>query len=878
MENWVGRAARRMTTLLHLRNRERDMADEMQFHIEMEARDLELAGRAPEAAAREARLRFGGVEAHKEAGRDATGVRFLEDMAQDVRYAIRQAAHNPSFTIATVVTLGLSVGASTFMYSFVTMSPVPFADAGRLVFVRQYSPKGCPSCQQVSSGNALTFAARSRAVSSIAFVQGPSGLALRGNDRSEVIRATAVTYQFFNTIGVRTMLGTVFLPSDTARDAVPVALLSESAWRVRFGADPSILGRDIVLDGKHHVVRGVIGRDDVYPERTEVWTVLRLEAAELNDHASNLNYLTIGRLADGASLEQANAEAATVGSQLTRDYPADFRDWQLEVRPLEKYGRGADEDKKLFSVASAFVLAIACINLAGLLIARLTRRRRELAVRAAMGAATTRLTRQLLTETVVVCLAAGALGVGAAYGGLRALIGYVPESLQPPGFTRLGIDRGACLFAVGLASVCGLVIALWPSLRFARPSLNDELRDGVRSHASRGSSGGERLRRVLVVIELALSVVLLGAAGLLLRSEQNIAKAPVGLSVDHVLTLGVQVPSEVDGKRVQSRGYFDQLADAIARVPGVTSAGAVAFLPLNNSGWSSAMFQVEGRPKLTNSGGTRTQVATPGYFTALEIPIVRGRALTNSDVDTSRRVALVNETLARRFFPDDDALGRVLVLPGGTRYTVVGVVADVKQRGATADPGHEIIMPAATTSRRSMTIVVRTKGDPAELMPAVVKAIAAYDPNLAVNRIRTMSTVLDEFLAAARVGETAMLVLAAIAIVIATMGLYAIMSFTVASRTREFGVRLAIGANPRSLVAVVLGQGLKLAAAGIALGVALALVVTRLMEARLFQVAPNDPLTFGAVAAGMMVVAVLAGLAPAYRVVSVDPVSSLRAE
>jgi predicted permease len=878
MENPIARLARRIATLVRLRDREHDMDDEIRFHIAMEAKDLVRAGLSLETAEREARLRFGGIERHKEDGRDARGVRLVENLGQDLRYALRQCIHAPAFTIATVVTLGLSVGASTFMYSFATMTPVPFSDAGRLVYVRQFSATGCPSCQQVSSGNALSLAASSRALETISFAEGPSPTTLRLGDRSEVIRSTAVTFQFFNAIRLTPLLGRTLLPSDTLPNATPVVLLAEPVWRTRFGADSSIIGRDIVLDGRHHTVRGIIAHDDIYPERTDAWTVLTLAAAEVNDHASDLKYLTIARLRDGATLDQALAEAATVSRRLARDYPSDFRDWQLDVRPLRLYGRGSDEDKKIFSVAAGLVLVIACINLAGVLIARLTRRRRELAVRAAMGAHASRLTRQLLTETVLVCVAAGLVGIGAAGVGLEALVRAVPDSVAPPGLTRIGIDVRALLFALALAVACGLVIALWPSLRFARPDLTDELREGVRSQSTHGATGGERLRRALVVVELALSVVLLTAAGLLLRSEANIAKAPVGLSFDHVLTLRVQLPSEVDGRRVESRGYFDRLAGELARVPGVRSAGAVAFLPLGGSGWSSSMFQVEGQPSIAATGGTRMQVVTPGYFATFKIPILRGRAFTGADADTARVVGIVNETLARRFFANDDPLGRVLVLANGTRLTVIGVVADVKQRGAVADPGAEIITPAATTSRRSMTMVVRTSGDPARAAPAIVKAVSSFDHNLAVNRVRTMRAVIDEYLAAPRVEQTAMLIFAAIAMVIATMGLYAIMSFMVASRTREFGIRLALGASEWSLLGLVLKQGLRLTAAGLVVGVPAALAVTRLLQSRLYQVAANDPVTLGAVAAGVVLFTIAAGLIPAQRALGVDPLRSLKSE
>jgi predicted permease len=450
------------------------------------------------------------------------------------------------------------------------------------------------------------------------------------------------------------------------------------------------------------------------------------------------------------------------------------------------------------------------------------------------------------------------------------------------------IDWRAFLFALTLGSFAGVIIGLWPSMRFSRPDLNVELRDGVRAASTRGASRGERVRRALVVGELALSLVLLSAAGLLVRSVAKLAKAPVGLSTDHVLTLALQLPQEIDGHRVESRGYFDRLAAEVARVPGVTSAGAVAFLPLARTGWSAAMFQVEGKPLLKGTGGTRTQVVTPGYFATFRIPILRGRAFTDADADTTRRVALINEYLARKFFDGDDPIGRTLVftkglfrtIPGAMpdRVTVVGVVGDVKQEGAASVAGQEILLSAATTSRRTMTLAVRTARDPGELAASVVKAIEAYDPNLAINAIRAMDAVVDDYIAPFRVQRMLMLGFAVIALVIATMGLYATMSYTVASRTREFGVRLALGANGRSLLGLVLRSGLQLAGAGILIGSVAAILATRLMRSLLFDVTPGDPITIVGVGLGICLVAIVAGALPAHRAMRVDPATSLRSD
>jgi predicted permease len=866
--------------MLRTDRRERDMDEEMRLHLDLEARELTREGMSPEAAQRQARLLFGGIERYKEEARDALGVRLVEDLAQDVRYAARQCLASPSFTLLTVLTLGLGIGASTVMYAFAQLNPVPFENADRLVSIRQYSVTGCPGCRDVASGNALVFASSSRTLESVALMsQGASDAVFRATDRSELVRAVRVTHEFFPTVGVKLVLGRGFLPLDTLPEQPPVAVISEGMWRTRFGADPSIIGQDIVLDGKHHTVRGVLPGRYEYPERTDIWTLQRLTAAEANEHGASFHFQTIGRLREGISVERADAEAREIGARIALAYPADFSEWTLGVRPLRNYnGYGDDTTTAIFFAAVALVLLVSCTNLAGLLIARLTRRRRELAVRVAIGAHTSRIARQLLTETLLICVLAGAVGAVMARFGLTAVTSALPDSAAPAGWTRLGLDWRAFAFALSLGSLAGFAIGLWPSVRFARPELQVELRDGVRNRSTSGASGGERVRRGLVVLEIALSLVLVAAASLLVRSIANLARAPVGFSSDHVMTMNLRLPAEMDGTRVESPGYFDRLAAEVARIPGVTSAGAVAFLPLNRVGWSALMFQVAGRPPLTGSGGTRTQFATPGYFETLKIPILRGRAFTEADASSASVVALVNESLARRFFPDEDPIGRVLVLHDGRRLTVQGIVGDVKHQGAGNRAGAEIIIPAATVTRRSMYLVARTRGEPSELASQIVKTIGRFDQNVAISRVQTMDAVVRDFLGPFRVMLMIMGGFAAIALVIAMMGLYAIVSFGVASRTREFGVRMALGGTGTHLLALVLGQAMRLTGVGVMAGVAGALAATRVMRSMLFGVRPGDPLTVGIAGMAICAIAILSALLPALRALRVDPVRSLRAE
>lgn len=479
---FIARMSRRIQLLLRLDRHERDMDEEMRFHLEMEARDLERHGLAAPQAERAARVAFGGIERHKEAARDARGVRFLEDLGQDVRYAVRQYTANPAFTIATLLTLSLGIGASTVMYAFMNMNPVPFPGGDRLVYVRQYGKRACPDCRNIAGGNALALEAV-RAFASVSLMSDGGLAVLRGSERSDVARAERVSHDFFTTVGVAPLIGRAFLPSDTLLDQPPTALISESLWRTRFGADPTVVGHDIVLDGVRYTLRGVIPAGMEYPERTDVWTILRLSSEEANEHRSSLNFRAIARLRDGATLAQAEAEVQTVSDRLSIAFPADFSSWRLGVRPLRMYGGYSDDRRSaIFLTAVGLVLLVACANLGGLLVARLTRRRRELAVRVAMGAGAGRVTRQLLTETGLLCVTAAILGVGLAHFGLRAVITSVPESAAPDGWTRVHIDWGAFAFAVALGSFAAVAIGLWPALRFSVPSSMSNCATGLAPH------------------------------------------------------------------------------------------------------------------------------------------------------------------------------------------------------------------------------------------------------------------------------------------------------------------------------------------------------------------------------------------------------------
>jgi putative ABC transport system permease protein len=866
------RVLRRLSALVRRRRLERDMDDEMRLHLELEAAELVRAGTSNEQAWRLARLSFGGMERFKEEGRDARGVQWADDFARDARLGARQMRRAKGFTAAALITLSLGIGATTAHYSMLRallFHALPFDEPEALVALEQ-----CGGCLRMAIGNYLTIRNESRTFSGVAAI-GQSSPIMPGPERTEVLSGAPTTIELFAMTGVPAMLGRTFAPGDTVAGAPPVALLSEGAWTSRFGADSSIVGKSITLDGTPTTVVGVIPSRYAFPATVDVWTLIPLDARAVADRYWT-NYTDLAKLRPGSTIADAAAELDAITGRVALAFPDAMLRQRFTVRPSWRWNEQAFIPIAIFMTAVALVLVIACTNLAGLLIARLTARSREIAVRAAMGAGRARIARQLLTETLMLSASGGVLGAITAWVLIAALRNAVPSDVIA-GWSQVGMDWTVVFTALGFGALTGAIIGAGPALQFSRPDLVVMLKDGARG--SGGVSGG-RIRRVLVVLQVAFSIMLLVAAGLLTRTAVNVYRADIGIRADHVLTMRLRYPTELDSTRRRPADYYDRLTADIEQLPDVVRAGTVSWVPF--TGFTSFGFEVEGRPPLDpgDRPSARMQAATAGYFDVMGIRIVRGRAFDARDVASSPRVVVISERGARRLFleKDEDPIGRALILEG-RRYEIVGVSHDVQHYGVqSSGTMFEVYYVQSQWPRGAVTLTVRTHGDPAAATSTVTRRIHEFDRDLGVSRVATMYAVADWWLSRYRVMAGLMVGFAVIALLISAIGLYGVISFAVAQRTREFGIRLALGAAQRDLLRLVLTDGARLTGIGVVIGLAGGVGITQAMKAVIYGVGASDPLVLGAVVVTLGLLALGASLVPARRAASVDPMTSLRAD
>jgi putative ABC transport system permease protein len=804
------------------------------------------------------------------------------------RYAFRTLIKNPAWTLAAVACLAIAIGANTTVYTAMqalVIAPVPTPNSERLVMLAETPPRdpNDPDYDRIAPANLVDWKRQSQTLEQVAGF-GWWDVNITGIDEPERVTGFRVTDDFFRVLGESPALGRTFTADEMREGRTDRVILSHPLWQRRFAGDPGVIGRAVSLNGSPHTVVGVMGEDFIFPPGAELWKPLALDGALAHDRDGRW-LAALGRLKQGATLAQARAEAAAIARRLELQYPAFNAKWGMQIQPAQVfYGRHPRPYLIVMLSSVAFVLLIGCANVANLLLARATTRGRELSVRVALGATRGDLIRQMLAESAVLATAGGALGALLALWGVRLMRGALPAELVRfnPGWTRIAVSGDALVFTAVVSLATAMLIGLIPALVASRADPQQALKDSGRS--TTGSGGRQRLRSALVVGEVALALVLLVGTGLMVRSFIGLMRTNQGYRVEQALTMELTLPSARYTTDAQRATFYTTLVDRVRELPGVRAAGVASALP---PAWNdhSTRFILEGEPKPQRGDPAhqeRMRVVSDGYFQTMELPLRRGRAFTRHDDAGSPSVAVVSEALARKYWPNEDPVGKRISYVADAMYTttVVGVVGDARHNPniGRAPLTPVVYVPLAQIPWSTMTLVVRTAGDATAAAADVQRAIGAIDPALAAGDVMTLERMLSSGLSPQRITAGMLSVFAGVAVLLAVIGIYGVMSYSVTQRTHEIGIRMALGAQRRDVVRRVLRHGLLLTLLGIAIGSLGSLGMTRGLATLLHDVSPTDPLTFVGVVVILAGVALLGSWLPARRAASVDPVVALRSD
>ena len=871
---------------------EQELSDELRFHFEHEVEKYRKAGMSEEEARRHARFAFGGQEQIKEDCREARGTSLVESAMQDVRYAARQLWANPTFAAVIILTLALSIGANSAIFSVidsVLIKPLPYPHANRIVrlFLSNAEYPRFP----LNPFDFRDYRTRSKSFEALAaFTRGD--LQLSGGSGAPVrLNGFEITPGYFRVLGLNPELGREFDEKAELKGNEHQVILSDRLWRERFGAAPDIVGRKITLNMQPYTVVGVMPAGTAHPgndyhsvpygEDVDVWSPFTIDG---DPSQRGSHYIEgIGRLKDGVTTGQAYGELNAIMTQLGQQYPNGDKGWQVLVIPLYREVVGSSQ-RMLWVLLGAvgMVLLIACANAANLMLARATARRRELAVRLALGAQRSRLIRQLLTESLLIALAGGALGMVLAVGGVKALV-----SLLPVGFPRaheIHVNTWVFLFTFVVSALTGIVFGLIPAIQASRTEPKSWLHEGGRTQT--GSGRQSRLRGALVISEVSLACVLLIGAGLMLRSLLNLLNVNPGFQQEHVLTASLSLPYDNYKTTAVVGHFYDQLTTNLSTAPGVKSMGVGTDLPWTGYDENMGGWTIEGKPTPPGEENhARYHVASADYFRAMGIPLVSGRFFTDADKTGAPNVLIINESLKKNYFPNGDAIGKRITFDDHPKddkdwFTIVGVVGDVKDKPNSAGAEASFWWPLLQEPFPfgDMSLVVRANGDPRQLVGVVEDQVKRLNPALAVADVRLMDQIVDGSVATPRFAFALVGLFAGLAIVLAAIGTYGVIAYSVGQRTSEFGLRMALGAQRLDVLRLVLKQAARLILAGTALGVVFSLALARVLKSMIYEVSPSDPGTYVSVGLGVIVIAVLACYIPARKATKADPMCALRAE
>ncbi len=801
-------------------------------------------------------------------------------LLQDLRFAIRMLRKAPSFTAVAVLTLALGIGANTAIFSVVNavlLRPLPFKNASQLVVMRETNKR--VGDVSVSYPDFLDWRQQSRAFAQMAAVHN-MGFNLSGVTQPENIGGYAVSPNFLSMLSVQPFLGRDFLPSEEKQGTTPVVLLSYQLWQSHLGGDPQVLGRTITLDGRSFTIVGILPPTFRFLDRTDVLAPIGVYAGDIGDRGDRGDMDVVGRLASGVPLSQAVVEMDTIAARLSEQYPkSDLGVGAHLISIREAFAGDTRLAVLVLFGAVVFVLLIACVNVANLFLVRGAARAREIAVRLAFGAGRGRVVRQMLTESFLLAVLGGVLGLVLGAWGITDL-GYL---IPPDSFQMMGIrmDASVFLFAAAMVVLVAFAFGLVPALQVTRPDLHETLKEGGRSSTS--SAGQHRLRSALAIAETALALVLLVGAGLMLKSLYRLLQVSPGFEPARVLTMEMNLRTTQYSKSPAVLNFWQQLLDRVRTIPGVDSAAVGTVIPLTDN-HSRTDITIEGLPLPApgESPHPDYHIVSSAYTSALRIPLLRGRNFTDADNETAPQVALVNATMARRFWPNDDPTGKRFMWghPGKDNkwITIVGVVGDTRLYGLANPARLEVYVPFRQDPDTDMNLVVRSAVDPASLTSAIRAAVAAIDKDQPIFAISTMQQLVDDSISTRRLTLVLLGLFSALALILAAIGIYGVMSYGVALRTQEIGIRMALGAQHRDVLRLVLGQGARIALLGVAIGLVGAAELTRFLSKLLFSVSAGDPLTFACVAALLVIVALAACYIPARRAMRVDPIIALRYE
>jgi putative ABC transport system permease protein len=874
-----------------------EMEAELQFHVDARSEELMQSGVPREEALRRARLEFGGMEGRKEECLEARGASFLDNLIQDLRYGVRTMMRAPGFTATAVLALALGIGANTAIFSVVNavlLRSLPYDQPDRLVQVWHVPPQATfPGVAEfpASPANFLDWRNQARSFEGMS-AYGRGSYTLTGSGEPETFRMIAVTDGMFSILHARPLLGRGFVSGEDEPGHEHEVVLSYGVWRRRFAGNADIVGKNITLNAQAFTVIGVMGPDFEFPISTDpslqaqMWKPLAWTDQE-RAIRDNHNYAAIARLKRGISVKQAQIEMDAISARLAQQYPDDNKGWGAVAVPLHEDLVGDVRPALLILLgAVVLVLLIACANVANLVLVKSLTRRKEQAVRVALGATRRRLLQQAISETLLLAFAGGALGLVFAHYGVALIVRFLAQRL--PRSSEIGLDGWVLAFTAGISLAAGFAAGLLPAFRAARTDVNEALKQGLGRATS--DSGGSRTRDVLVISEIALSLMLLIGAGLLIRSLWMLHRVNPGFEASHVVTMQVSVPIGKFTEPAQQIGYFDRVLDRVRTLPGVQAAGLIDSLPLSDDG-SMQPIAVEGRPPapMADMPEVDVRMISPGYLSAMHLPLIEGRDVDESDVAGRPGAVLISDSMAKLFWPNEDAIGKRLTLyffPNQARV-VVGIVGDVKlyavnetQRKATLYfPLGQFSAPRGEAYRSfGMNLAVRTSAAPVSMASTVGLAIHEVDPEIPVQNVRTMDEMISASLSPQRFTMLLLGAFAGLALLLAVVGIYSVTSYSVSRRTNEMGIRVALGASRTNVLMLVVRHGMMLALIGSAIGVAGALLLSQVMRSQLFGVQPTDVATYVVGACGLMLVVLAASYIPARRAMRVDPMQALRYE